>query len=149
MLLAERFLRDSRAVSARAGRLAPRRHARARAHAWPGNVRELENLMHREFLLNDGPELRDRRRGAAPHTRRQRAASRGSAHPHVRFAQRRHGPIAEFERAYIAELLARSDGNVSLAARLAGKERSRLSKLIRKHELSGADFARHRGLVPL
>ena len=28
-----------------------------RAHSWPGNVRELENLIHREFLLDDEPEI--------------------------------------------------------------------------------------------
>ncbi len=27
-------------------------------YGWPGNVRELENLIHRELLLSDGPEIR-------------------------------------------------------------------------------------------
>jgi DNA-binding NtrC family response regulator len=49
--------------------------------------------------------------------------------------------IAAFEKAYLAELLARTRGNLSLAARLSGKERSRLGKLVKKHGLARARFS--------
>ena len=49
--------------------------------------------------------------------------------------------IADFERAYVAELLRRSHGNVSLAARLSGKERSRFGKLLKKYALNRGAFA--------
>jgi DNA-binding NtrC family response regulator len=54
----------------------------------------------------------------------------------VGFREAKARAIAEFERAYVAELLTRSGGNISLAARLAGKERSRLGRLVRKYRLS-------------
>ena len=48
--------------------------------------------------------------------------------------------IADFEREYLRDLLQQSGGNVSLAARLAGKERSRFNRLVRKYQLSARDF---------
>ena len=48
--------------------------------------------------------------------------------------------IATFEYAYVRELLQRAQGNVSLAARLAGKERSRFNRLVRKYRLEAREF---------
>ena len=48
--------------------------------------------------------------------------------------------IADFEREYVRHLLLQSGGNVSLAARLAGKERSRFNRLVRKYQFSARDF---------
>jgi len=50
--------------------------------------------------------------------------------------------IARFERAYIVELLSRTRGNISLAARISGKEGSRLAKLVKKHGLRRKTFVR-------
>jgi DNA-binding NtrC family response regulator len=142
VLLAEAFLDR---LARQYGRPAPRLHASAaaflRTHAWPGNVRELENLMHREFLLADGPELA--LRGAPRCDDDPHPAHAGVDGPSLTvdtFSAAKARAVAAFERAYLAELLERAHGNVSLAARLAGKERSRLSKLIRKHGMSGAAF---------
>jgi DNA-binding NtrC family response regulator len=53
--------------------------------------------------------------------------------------------VEHFEREYVAAMLCRSRGNVSLAARLAGKERSRFNRLVRKYQLSPRDFREPRG----
>ena len=45
-----------------------------------------------------------------------------------------------FERSYLIEALRRSDGNVSAAARLAGRNRTDFHDLLKKHGLSSADF---------
>ena len=58
----------------------------------------------------------------------------------VAFREAKARAVEEFEREYVRELLARSGGNVSLAARLAGKERSRLNRLLRKHRISALEF---------
>ena len=98
-------------------------------HTWPGNVRELENLMHRQFLLFDGDEI--------ALTPRDPDESSGE-HPTFHSAKQR--AIAEFERRYLVALLLRAHGNISLAARLSGKERSRLGKLVKKHHLDREGF---------
>ena len=61
-----------------------------------------------------------------------------------RFCTAKARVVAEFERHYITDLLQRTSGNVSLAARLAGKDRSRLGKLVKKHGLERLAFARDR-----
>jgi transcriptional regulator of acetoin/glycerol metabolism len=43
--------------------------------------------------------------------------------------------VAEFEKAYLDNLLTRTYGNISLAARLSRKDRSALNKLVKKHGL--------------
>lgn len=125
-----------------------------RRYDWPGNVRELENLIHREFLLEDEIELRlaalprtardgdaerrvaFRRRGDLPHL----GASLSSGVAAAAFREAKAQAIAEFEREYVRELLQRAGGNVSLAARLAGKERSRFNRLVRKYQLVAREF---------
>jgi DNA-binding NtrC family response regulator len=45
--------------------------------------------------------------------------------------------LQQFEQQYLIQLLERADGNVSQAARLAGKERRALGKLLKKHDITG------------
>jgi len=40
-----------------------------------------------------------------------------------------------FEKKYLTYILSKADGNISRAARLAGKERRSLGRLIKKHGL--------------
>jgi DNA-binding NtrC family response regulator len=94
-------------------------------HRWPGNVRELENLVHRHILLSDSAMIRLVPERAAP------AAAAGGA----TFREAKAEAIADFERRYLAALLTRTGGNISMAARLSGKERSRLCKMVKKHGL--------------
>ena len=100
-------------------------------HRWPGNVRELENLIHRHFLLSDSAVIRLVPERAQEHT--PPAAT-------VTFREAKAHAIAEFERHYLAALLARASGNLSLAARLSGKERSRLCKMVKKYGLDRKHF---------
>jgi DNA-binding NtrC family response regulator len=142
VLLAEAFLqRLCRRYARPAMRLHPDAIGRLRQHAWPGNVRELENILHRELLLSDGFELRLHSLAPAPGGAvAQCNPSHGPALTGRNFREAKAQAVDAFERAYIAELLTRTHGNVSLAARLAGKERSRLAKLLRKHGISSAAF---------
>jgi transcriptional regulator of acetoin/glycerol metabolism len=99
-------------------------------HTWPGNVRELENTVHRAFLLSDDHSVRLGTTvlpGAAP--AEGPVATRG-------FRTEKAAAIASFETEYLRRLLAESNGNLSLAARLAGEERSAFGKLVRKHGLA-------------
>ncbi|TDP85770.1 regulatory Fis family protein [Aquabacterium commune] len=128
--------------------------------AWPGNVRELEHLVHRAFLLAEGavlhldlgappvaapvawasvhePDPAPTPAAIDPHAN---GGTQGDAHADISFADAKAQAITDFERRYLAAVLQRAGGNLSLAARIAGKERSRFCKLVRKHGLQRAGF---------
>jgi DNA-binding NtrC family response regulator len=141
VLLAQAFLdRLARQYGRQPLRLSDDARAFLRTHTWPGNVRELENLVHRSFLLAEGPELRFAVAPGSAAAAPAAPAAQPSALTSESFRAAKAKAIESFERAYVAELLARAEGNISLAARLAGKERSRLSKLIRKHGFTRGTF---------
>ena len=120
--------------------------ARSQAHLrralpWPGNVRELEHCVHRAFLLGQGNEIDlqlDAQAASAAPAEVQAAAAAARAECALSYAAAKARALVDFERQYLAEVLARAGGNLSMAARLAGKERSRFGKLVRKHGLQRA-----------
>jgi DNA-binding NtrC family response regulator len=116
-------------------RLHPDAVAWIRAQPWTGNVRELENLLHREFLLTDGPMVRLGPRSDALGAPSPTDADGRPALTARVFREAKARAIADFERAYVTELLAVTNGNVSQAARISGKERSTLGRLMRKYGL--------------
>ncbi len=104
-------------------------------HRWPGNVRELENAMERAVVLARGPEIvaGDLPPGLG-------AGHRGSD---VDPASLSHLPLAEakklatgaFERRYLANLLRRTLGNITRAAKAAGVDRSNFRRLLKEYGL--------------
>jgi DNA-binding NtrC family response regulator len=102
------------------------------AYSWPGNIRELESVITRSLTFSGAPtieaddiELPSGNDGVV------RAWS-------LRDAKSR--TVQAFERGYLANLLARYQGNVSHAAKVAGKERRTFQRLLRKHNLSRHSF---------
>ncbi len=123
--------------------LHPRTLAWIKSHNWPGNVRELENFIHRAFLISDGAVIR------VPNNVDESAGqgifARNSTGPSdVNFNQAKASLIADFERQYLARLMAETHGNVTLAARRAGKERRTLGKLLRKHGIDRERYSTQR-----
>jgi DNA-binding NtrC family response regulator len=113
-------------------------HPLSRAHLalplpWPGNVRELEHRVHRAFLLGQGGPL-DLELGAVA-AGLPAGPAPARAEGALSYAAARTRALVDFERQYLSELLDLAGGNLSHAARLAGKERSRFGKLVRKHGL--------------
>ena len=82
----------------------------------------------------------DRMREAYPPgwTMRAAGAIAGDA-PSIRsdlpYADAKAAVLHDFERCYLADLLARADGNLSAAARTSGLDRKHLRTLARKHGL--------------
>jgi len=132
-VLAEHFTRRFAHRYGRAGaKLEPRFLDELAARAWPGNVRELENVVHRAFLMAEGPLVGRPPGVVAPATEPPaRIALRLPAEQSFRRAKAL--VIAEFEREFARRALAESGGNVSAAARLVGKERRAFGRLLRKH----------------
>jgi len=110
-------------------------------YAWPGNVRELHNRIQREFLLSDGPDILVRE--LVPDNDRRRQLDRRLACPTtLNFNEAKQQVVNAFERSQLQRLMREAAGNVSNAARLAGKERRALGKLLKKHGIAADDFRR-------
>ncbi|RDE51759.1 MAG: sigma-54-dependent Fis family transcriptional regulator [Candidatus Accumulibacter meliphilus] len=109
------------------------------AYTWPGNVRELQNRIQREFLLCDEPEIRIGET-APDNDRRQQADRRLTSPTTLNFNAAKQQALQAFERGQLLRLMSESAGNVSSAARLAGKERRALGKLLKKYGIAPDDF---------
>lgn len=116
-----------------------------RQHDWPGNVRELENFIHRELLLCDDGVI-----NTPMDTQGAETSHEDPVGPQpdialdisleVSMKEAKAQLIEEFERKYLRSLMARSCGNVTRAAKIAGQERRALGKLLRKHGIDKDDF---------
>jgi two-component system, NtrC family, response regulator GlrR len=105
---------------------------------WPGNVRELENAMIRACLVTtaDTIEAADLGLpGQAP-----TAASVGTATGQT-FRGLKRGVVDAFEREYLTRLLSEHQGNITHAARAAGKDRRDFGRLLKKHHIDPTSFA--------
>lgn len=127
-LLANHLLRDA------AGRHKPFVRAfstdamkRLMAAGWPGNVRQLVNVIEQCVALTSSPVISDA-------LVEQALEGENTALP--TFADARN----QFELNYLRKLLQITKGNVTHAARMAGRNRTEFYKLLSRHELDAADF---------
>lgn len=105
---------------------------------WPGNVRELKNFVERSVILSGAlagtPRALDL---PVPQTGPIFAGGQDGAlglDLDAPFKQEKERIISEFERRYFTRLLARTDGNISKAARIAGIHRKSLEYLLKNIE---------------
>lgn len=103
--------------------------------AWPGNVRELESVVYRAYLLSDGPSIELECIPEAAESLK----IEGVPTADIDFSKAKAKVIARFEIAYLSEVMRRADGNVTVAAKIAGTERRYLGKLLKKHRLSKSE----------
>jgi DNA-binding NtrC family response regulator len=125
-LLVQHFLRESGETRALSELLSPQIIEQLEGQSFPGNVRELRNTI--EALLAMG-ELPESHYVAATGS----TVVAGSLPPTYKKA--RDSVLAAFERAYLPELLRRTQNNVAKAAREADMDRSHLIDLLRRHGL--------------
>jgi DNA-binding NtrC family response regulator len=129
-ILARHFLENECAASKSERKLfSPAALRKLEAYHWPGNVRELLNTVQRTFLTCPGRQIlvdHIALPGQAG-VRREPTTSWGS------FQSAKHSAIEQFERAYIEELMARHHGNITQAAREAGKDRRAFGRMVKKY----------------
>lgn len=116
-------------------------------YRWPGNVRELANVMEAALLLAHDNVIEAKHLEALMiECAAVEPAARDWAEGIVAsaIADNDLPPLREVrdmvERAYIEEVLRRTDGNVTAAARRAGRTRSDFYELLRRHQISTARF---------
>ena len=95
-------------------------------HSWPGNVRELRNYLERCLALQFRPPL-DELDGPQESDEGNVVVDLGQPLKAARTAWTR-----KFERAYLAGMLQKHDGNVTAAARAAGVDRIYFHRLLRR-----------------
>lgn len=106
---------------------------------WPGNVRELENLIEREFLLSDSTQTLQMTATPAL-TREDSEERRALTRSNLNYRTAKAELVAAFDRRFLHKLMQDSRGNVSEAARAAGKERRELGRLLRKYAIRPENF---------
>jgi two-component system response regulator GlrR len=128
-LLIEHFLKKFRLqMKKEVKRLSPQAMQRLMLYDWPGNVRELENVieyavaMTQEDVINEDFILQGK--GGL------------TLNPFKTLKEARDA----FEKTYLIMLLQTCKGNVSQAAKLAGKYRPDFYDLLKKHNLSSESF---------
>jgi DNA-binding NtrC family response regulator len=127
-----------------AGTLAGSNLDRLMAHDWPGNVRELRNVVDRALALSPGATRFADLRLAVPSGPGGAGGAGGdddgmAVRADLPFAEAKALVLHRFEARYLRDLLARCQGNVSLAARTAGVDRKHLRTLLRRHGLLTGD----------
>jgi transcriptional regulator with GAF, ATPase, and Fis domain len=105
-------------------------------YPWPGNVRELEAIVYREAMISDDELLRLNAPVAFASERRCAADRRLRQFEGAAYSAAKTMALGQFDRHYLAALMKKANGNVSHAARIAGKERRALGKLLKKHGIS-------------
>ncbi len=138
-LLAHHFLKIYAAkIGKRVIAISPQAMEALTTYRWTGNVRELENVVERAVVLAAGEII-----GVddLPHEIRTNTKGGGEVEvfslAHLPYAQAKKLAMRAFERRYLSVLLERSQGNVSMAARAAGVDRSNFRRLLKQYEVGG------------
>lgn len=132
--LAAHFLEKCTPVDRQPLKLAPSAYEALLSWHWPGNVRELENAIIRgiHFSQTDTIEVEDLDlpfdvTPVFTTSKREGAPS---------FKHRKREMVETFEKDYLTQLMIGHRGNVTQAARAAGKDRRDLGKLLKKYQLN-------------
>ena len=127
-LLAAHFLEEQARQTGNRQVLAPEAVELLMISEWPGNVRQLATLLQHAASLATGPVI------SAELV--QRALGSGTAPQVSTFDEARD----EFMRNYLVQLLQITRGNVTQAAKLAGRNRTDFYKLLARFGLQSEEF---------
>jgi two-component system, NtrC family, response regulator GlrR len=131
-------------------RLTPEALRKLMLHDWPGNVRELENTIEyavamtqsdtvtEDYILQGKTLTADR----APSLLQETYDEPSSGLKPLKDAR------DAFERDYLVHVLSMTEGNVSQAAKLAGKYRADFYDLLKKHDLKAHEFKKAKPGLP-
>jgi two-component system response regulator GlrR len=127
-LLARHFLaRFAQKMGKKLQGFTPEAMQKLMTHGWPGNIRELENTIECAVAMGSGEMV----------TPDMLLQTQDTENPGL-------APLKEakdtFERDYLIQLIEITRGNISQAAKLAGKYRADFYTLLKKHQLDPTNF---------
>ena len=141
-LLADFILDKHTQDTSRAGlRLSVSATKKLMNYTWPGNIRELENVLHRAIIFSTGATIE-------PQAIEFDSPSPSSAvlGPDVDLetplTDAKEALISSFESSYIEAAIAASAGNISQAARRAGRDRKAFADLVRRYNIEVEKYRR-------
>lgn len=113
--------------------LSPAAAHKLNQHEWPGNVRELYNTMQRAVLCSAGTQIPASvvDLNSSSDIRANNARTNGCAD----FRSAKLHAIQCFERDYVTQMMDKHEGNVTQAAREAGKDRRAFGRLAKKYSI--------------
>jgi two-component system response regulator AtoC len=132
--LADHFLAEGNSRLHRSiQRLAPDTLAALMEYGWPGNVRELRNVIERAAVVNDGDVLQVSSLPVAlrPSESPVGSTARWEALANLTLDEK----VAQLERAFVVDALARAGGVQAAAARLLGVTERSVWHLVKKHRI--------------
>ena len=137
-LLAEHFVMKLRSrTRSRATAVAPATMERLVDYDWPGNVRQLENVIERALVLADGEVLEESDLPLLVNVNGSKPSSSGSLGRATADEIDLGRAVDDMEENVIRQVLARTGGNKTAAARLLGIGKSKLFYKIRKYHIDG------------
>jgi DNA-binding NtrC family response regulator len=113
-------------------------HGLLMAYPWPGNVRELKNAIERTVVFKEGSTI-------MPEDLPEEIArtDKGAVDRVPVFKEFKEETIDSMTREYVTTLLAMYNGNVSKAAAKADLDRANFRKLLKRFNVSAADYRQH------
>lgn len=109
---------------------------------WPGNVRELQNFVRRLIVFSPGEEVDMMTLQAVDNHNVPGlpGENHGDSGEIEQYASARSRVIGEFAENYVKDILSKTGGNISQAAKMAGMSRVALQKILKRLEMNPDDF---------
>ncbi|MEZ4743183.1 MAG: sigma-54 dependent transcriptional regulator [Bdellovibrionota bacterium] len=110
--------------------------SRLMSYKWPGNIRELQNSIERAVVFSRDGQIHLQDIFLKSNQSNKADGDGGVAAPSVNYLVAKE----EFERSFLTRLLGITNGNISEAARISGRFRSDIYRLMEKYRMDNRDF---------
>lgn len=106
-------------------------------YEWPGNVRELKNTIESAAALCENGVIKSK---DIINTKIRSGSGVPCTNINLGFKESKELVVNEFEKEYLAEMLAKYRGNISMSSRASDIDRKTFSMLLKKHAIEPENF---------